>query len=200
MAKAPTPAKTKAPAKAPAKTTDADQPGSDLAQDMDHGYHDSAMRTAAGPDVFYPQIGGGPAQLAHDIVAFIRAARTIDGWKSRLFYGKHKIVGGADLDALSRLPVDYNNVPNPQLIHGILGIASEAGEIAEDLLKLLTGGDHIDDNIEREQGDIDWFQELVAEARGVSIPECRFRNILRLRERFPDAFSEEDAVARADEA
>lgn len=170
----------------------------------DDQYHADAMRTAAGPEVFHPH-NHNVRDLILAMAKFILASRQLDAAKSALFYGKTKEVNIDDLTPIIASGgtdgyFDYALIYNPQFLHATLGIMSEAGEIGDDVLKALSGRLEDVDNIVRESGDIDWFQELLAEAVGVSVYEGRCRNIYRLRQRFPEAFSEADAIARADEA
>lgn len=169
----------------------------------DHGYHAAAMRTAAGPEVFYPG-NARPHDVAYYLARFIIMARHLDAFKSALFYGKVKHVEINDLAGLLASGgtdghFDFDHIANPQLLHACLGITSEAGEIAEDLLKALQGQLLSTENLVRESGDIDWFQELLATATETPVNVARAFNVARLRQRFPDAFSEADAIARADE-
>lgn len=184
---------------------------------QDNDYHELAMRTAAGPDVFhYPQDKDDQFQVdrrfTDDLFDFIYAAYKLDNWKSMLFYNKIKYESSeVMLEKAKTLFKDFfsegatlANIDNPQLTHGILGIASEAGEIVEDFTVLMKGMNtaNYNDarmNMFREMGDIDWFQELVAEAEEYTVTEVRENNINRLRKRFPNKFSEADAVNRADE-
>jgi len=177
-------------------------------------YHALAMRTAAGPEVFHwPPVhyveawGAGNPRLNDmsreamraDIVEFLRAADALNRWKSVLFYGKDPNANSFLRD-FSEVNVPGFNPANvsPQLIHAMLGIAAEAGELVEDAARAICG-EELDPNINRESGDIDWFQELLASVTGQSTDENRRQNIARLQSRFPDKFSEGAAIARADE-
>lgn len=171
---------------------------------INHKYHDDAMRTAAGPEVFHTDHAGFDlSEFIHDLSAFAMVGARLDRWKGILFYGKDKPLNDAghriaSLLENTALGSDVYNL-NPQLVHAILGIASEGGELVEDLLGLAGGVDTLE-NIVREQGDVDWFQELLAEAIDHPVVMSRVANIERLRVRFPDKFSEEAAVMRADES
>lgn len=172
--------------------------------DTEQAYHDAAMRTAAGPEVFHAD-NYGCRDLVLALAKYIVAARHLDAAKSALFYGKHKEVVTEDVSPIiasggTEGTYDFDFITNPQLIHAILGIASEGGEIAEDLLAGLSGELASYDNVNRESGDIDWFQELLATVTGQSVTDNRVENIDRLVTRYPEAFSGADGIARADEA
>lgn len=185
-----------------------------------HGpqYHELAMRTAAGPDVLH--VPSNPQELdalnreaVATLLLYAMAARQLDRLKSILFYGKTK--GGVDMSDLAKdlfgsdrqlENADFciHHIPNPQFIHAVLGIASEGGELVEDMLVLMTKPPvdkalDILDNVVRESGDVDWFQELLATSVGITVDEGRERNIARLSKRFPDKFTAAAAIARADE-
>lgn len=192
-------------------------------------YTAAAMRTAAGPEVFHiPHPVQDPKeawvldiQILADLCDYIRATNKLDRWKSRLFYNKDK--PEANLEEMFKdLNEDWSidHVPNPQLIHAILGIATEGAELVADLVnvvQLFSKNEvkeypaskwlysdrqklaDLAENMSREQGDIEWYQELLAVATSIPVELSREANIQRLKKRFPDKFSEADAVARADE-
>lgn len=178
-------------------------------------YHPLAMRTAAGNDVFHwpplhyvknwgaenPQLQNMSREGFHAaIIEFLRAADAINRWKSVLFYNKDPNPDGffRDFTEIDHHDFDPAKV-TPQLIHAMLGIAAEAGELVEDAARAMCG-EELDANINRESGDIDWYQELLALVSGQSTDENRRQNIARLQKRFPEKFSEDDAITRADEA
>lgn len=88
-----------------------------------------------------------------------------------------------------------------ELWHAILGIASELGELIEALLPYLLEGKQINFfNAAEELGDIEWYVALAATALGQDLDELRARNILKLMRRYPEKFTERDAVERDLEA
>lgn len=187
-------------------------------------YHDLAMRTAAGPEVFHYPGGSkqgqmivyeGPdvkssfadwravdEQFHFDALTFLMAAANMDRWKSRLFYGKDKPTPNFEKHYFGEASLEF--IANPQLIHAILGCATEGAEMVEDLLKLMEGSHSchqlpIVGNLVREGGDMHWYLELLATSIDTPTDEMKSENIERLAKRFPDKFNEADAVARADE-
>lgn len=82
-----------------------------------------------------------------------------------------------------------------------LGVAGEAGEVA-DLIKKHVGHGHDldDDKLVKELGDVLWYVAGIATARGISLSEVAERNIDKLRKRYPDGFSEAASKARQDVA
>lgn len=167
-------------------------------------YSELAMRTAAGPEVFhYEDANETDAHFINDIMVYLNAVKRLDSWKSVLFYGKAKVI--IDNSIAPEIMHDWSlrGISNPQILHAILGIATEGGELVEDVVRLGNPGAWVDGgivpNIRREMGDVDWYQELLAHCIGYTVEDCREENIARLAKRYPEKFSEADALARADE-
>lgn len=73
-----------------------------------------------------------------------------------------------------------------------LGVAGEAGEVA-DLIKKYVGHGHEldDDKLLKEMGDVLWYLAAIATLRGFSLEQVAALNISKLRARYPEGFSEE---------
>ena len=80
-----------------------------------------------------------------------------------------------------------------------LGIAGEAGEVA-DIIKKVVGHRHIldRDTLAGELGDVLWYVAAMCDHLGVSIESVAAANIEKLRKRYPDGFSTERSIARPD--
>ena len=84
-----------------------------------------------------------------------------------------------------------------ELLHAILGIISEGGELLEMFIKCKTRGVAIDrTNCVEEAGDLFWFLQLLIKSQASTMEESMQMNILKLLKRFPDGFSEEMALVR----
>lgn len=84
-----------------------------------------------------------------------------------------------------------------ELLHAILGIISEGGELLEMFIKNKTRGIGVDRvNAIEEGGDILWFCQLLFKSMNGTMEEAMQANILKLAKRFPDGFSEEMALVR----
>jgi NTP pyrophosphatase (non-canonical NTP hydrolase) len=82
-----------------------------------------------------------------------------------------------------------------------LGVAGEAGEVADLIKKFLHHGKPIDrDKLIKEMGDVYWYLEYLGATIGVSTEDVMRANAAKTRARFPNGFSHEAANARADEA
>jgi len=95
-----------------------------------------------------------------------------------------------------------NTVRSIRLIHSILGLASEVGEIADQLKKSIFYGKDLDVvNLAEELGDVFWYEALMTNELATTHPEISFDsieeiNIAKLKKRYGDKFSEQRAVKR----
>jgi NTP pyrophosphatase (non-canonical NTP hydrolase) len=81
-----------------------------------------------------------------------------------------------------------------------LGIAGEAGEVADLIKKVLHHEKPLDKNkLIGEMGDVFWYLEYLCAVLGVSREEVWAINSAKLRKRFPDGFNTKDANERKDE-
>lgn len=86
------------------------------------------------------------------------------------------------------------------LLHAALGICDEAGEIAKAFKGALAYKKELDiNNLVEEMGDILWFIALMCDKLEIGMDYVAVRNIEKLYARFPEKFTTEDAIARADE-
>lgn len=88
-------------------------------------------------------------------------------------------------------------VKESRLQHGILGLVTEAAELADALKKLQAYGKPIDEtNIVEELGDLEFYLSLVRDAIGVSRDEVINANFKKLESRYPGGFNAERAMRR----
>ncbi len=89
-------------------------------------------------------------------------------------------------------------------IHALLGIVSETGEIAEEVVNALTGKAPLDvTNLKGELGDILWYIAILCNVHGWTMDEIQEANIAKLEARYGgkfDAFraNNRDAAAELD--
>ena len=85
------------------------------------------------------------------------------------------------------------------LLEAILGLNGESGELAEAFKKWLFYGKELDiANLKEEIGDMYWYSSRAVDCLRTTINEIMTGNIEKLRKRYPDKFSEEDAINRMD--
>lgn len=84
-----------------------------------------------------------------------------------------------------------------RLLHAFLGLATELGEAADQLKKHLIYGKPLDEvNLVEEHGDFSWYSNLMIDAIGSTWEESWTKNIAKLKVRFPDKFTQAQALAR----
>lgn len=86
-----------------------------------------------------------------------------------------------------------------RIIIAALKLTSETGELNDTLVKHLAYGKELDfDNLEEELGDIMWYVSDLITACDFDIRNVLNRNIQKLKIRYPEKFTEKDAVERKD--
>ena len=91
----------------------------------------------------------------------------------------------------------YDSERMVRMMHGALGLVTESAELADALKKHLYYGKPLDTtNIKEEIGDIFWYAALICRTLDVSFEDVMYKNIEKLRARFPQKFSESDAINR----
>lgn len=167
-------------------------------------YQSLAQRTSADPT---PEV---IARLTHPAVVDLLVSITenikffahdLDGLKKHIFYGKplSTPLGSDGLfmkDEEKRLLVNENG-RRVKIIHGIIGIITEAGELAEALINSIVNGEDFDlINIGEEAGDIFWYLAELLTGANRSFGETQRLNIAKLIARYGDKFSEFKALNR----
>jgi NTP pyrophosphatase (non-canonical NTP hydrolase) len=78
-----------------------------------------------------------------------------------------------------------------------LGVAGEAGEVADDVKKVIGHGHPPDqDRLVAELGDVLWYVAVLAAHIGIPLSEIARRNIEKLRERYPEGFCSQRSMLR----
>lgn len=131
----------------------------------------------------------------------IEALERLDVIKKALFYGK-------DPDFQLRRNMAFRNCNGIDnwfetdsigqvTIHGIIGAATESGEMLEALYKTIFNGKKFDVvNLKEEIGDSQWYHAILAVMYGFTFEEVQTTNIAKLRKRYPDKFTSFDAINR----
>jgi len=151
-----------------------------------------------------PSWHGDKVAKYHFIMAInnaIEAAQALDKIKKTLFYGRDNGLAALDGEpACKTVPLmlgDTEAAKATNLIHAILGIVTEAGEMLEALTDAIELGKPLDEvNAKEETGDLFWYCAILANECGFTFDEAQRVNIAKLRARFPDRFSEFDANNR----
>lgn len=85
------------------------------------------------------------------------------------------------------------------LLHAILGIGGEAGELVDGFKKHLIYARPLDvENLKEEAGDILWYMALLLRTLDTTFEEVMAANITKLQKRYPEKYTDQAAIARAD--
>jgi len=87
---------------------------------------------------------------------------------------------------------------DPRLLHAVLGISDEAGELTGAIKKSLMYGKDLDlVNIAEELGDLIWYVFLAIDSLGLTIERVQEINSAKLNEaRYKEGFSHDEAINR----
>lgn len=158
-------------------------------------YIKQAIRTAARKWHPYSTLEGSVrAVLRNSVFNLI----IVDDLKKHLFYGKFESrfecspCSGESIGDRVQPPTPFDR----DIIHGILGIMSESGELGELLLKVLDFKEFDLTNLKEELGDIFWYMAQICEACGWTFEEIQELNIKKLKARYSDKFTKDAALNR----
>ncbi len=88
---------------------------------------------------------------------------------------------------------------NPAILHAIIGIGSESGELQDALKKALVYHAPLDfNNIKEEAGDLLHYIARLIHACGWSFEDVMDTNIQKLQIRYPNGYTHQAGLARAD--
>lgn len=154
----------------------------------------------------------GKAHFIKTLNTAIDALTALDMVKKTLFYGKDNNIapdtGQRDCSGfLSQLVASNTAIEGgftptdaANYIHGIIGLATEAGELLENLKNALNGHAIDRANVKEEIGDGKWYMAILADVGQFEWGDDEQVNIAKLRARFPDRFTAHDAINRDLEA
>lgn len=133
----------------------------------------------------------------------------LDAIKKKLFYGRPNMSMESAIElarqaGLNMSEIDFEKLmpalPREDAIrifHGVIGVITEAGEMALALAEAISHGTPLDlVNVAEEVGDNQWYIAATLRAMGRTFDGVHRQNIAKLRLRFPDKFTEHDANNR----
>jgi len=172
--------------------------------DLDQ-YVKDAVRTESRID----EVSVNGRLLINTLALFISAGQMLDQIKKRTFYRKEfdgDTINSAYLTAANAMDDIAGTALNaeedvydvdPRVFHAIIGIATESTELCEALYDtLLSDRDFDIVNLLEENGDINWYQAIMMDTLGGDWAKILDTNIAKLKERYPDKFTNEDAINR----
>jgi hypothetical protein len=129
---------------------------------------------------------------------FVALSKDIDAIKKYVFYGKEP---ANDFPAApTLLPEEVKaytfeviNINFKRQIHAVLGVTTESAELCELIEKTVHSGEDLTKEWRKEWGDIGWYQCLGADACDTDMGVINGLNILKLKLRYPEKFTEEQA-------
>lgn len=150
------------------------------------------------------------------LAANIAIAEILDAVKKQVFYGNAKKLNDSGvsnaLDARSQIDsvnsalaslrlspedLDTEIAVNPRVFHGLLGIITESGELAQVLLNaILTDGNIDAINVAEELSDASWYEAILDDELKIDHYQALTNVINKLRIRYPEKFSAENAANR----
>jgi NTP pyrophosphatase (non-canonical NTP hydrolase) len=88
-------------------------------------------------------------------------------------------------------------IQNLRILHGAMGLCTETGEVMDALKRFFLYGKKLDFvNLQEECGDLFWYIALIADAVGFTFEDTFEKNIAKLKARYPNRFTEFDALNR----
>lgn len=170
-------------------------------------YLEQSARTAADTELNFTVFPTAQSVL-HQMVEGVTAGMASDCIKRSLFYRDPKIAARIEtntavLKSLYEEIISNPNVEIPKekvdLLHAALGMMSEAGEVVEEVVASIIQARPVDvQNLKEEAGDSCWYIALLLRAIQSGFDEVMQENIDKLAKRYPEKFTTEDAIARAD--
>ncbi|KKN19523.1 hypothetical protein LCGC14_0944830 [marine sediment metagenome] len=151
--------------------------------------------------------------LVDVLTLFVSAGNMLDQIKKHVFYGKEYRTTKLNLDrfvikacvdtmvvesAEAGLDEETTIDVDPRLFHAIVGLATEATELTEALANTLIGSNTELDgiNILEELGDLNWYEAIAIDTLNGDFENVLATNIDKLRERFPEKFTSDNAINR----
>lgn len=103
---------------------------------------------------------------------------------------------------ISRLKMYETSKDDPslaRLLHAAIGMSGESGEVLDSLKKSLMYGKPLNaNNLKEECGDLLWYMSLMLHELGTDFETVMQMNIDKLSKRYPEGFTEKDAIERKD--
>lgn len=104
-----------------------------------------------------------------------------------------------EYQVLARRTQNHELTNEQKLIHSLLGLISEVGEICGIYQKSFQGHDVDEQEVIDEAGDAMWFLSELADCLSVHLSTVAHGNVSKLLKRYPDGFDAERSVNREEE-
>jgi len=132
--------------------------------------------------------------LRYTISEMVKVSVPLDDLKKHIYYGKQFTW----IDPVAKLGDEQVNLPQYEadIIHGIVGVATEAVELLEALYDRLSGKEIDVVNVVEEISDTMWYQALLLRTLNTDFEQTAGINIDKLYKRFPHKFDNDKAIGR----
>lgn len=152
-----------------------------LRAELSEPIYREVVRVLCSPHFYSERVHGDDFECL--LEQLIEIGTALDATKKILFYGKEPAVKAPSYVS----SFIYDRV-HPDIVHGILGIITEAVELAERLCKMARDPDNADHktNLIEEIGDLDWYATLLRSRLGVTSGTVRLVNARKLFRRYPE--------------
>lgn len=105
--------------------------------------------------------------------------------------------GVTDVPTYAAILVRLQDEKTVRLLHAVMGIVTEAGEMMDELKRHIIYGKPIDEiNLQEEVGDSFWYHALALRTLMKTIEGTMDQNIAKLAKRYPEKFTEHAALNR----
>ena len=162
-------------------------------------YRDLAIRTENQDfDGIGQRLLANKAKVLEALNNAIKCAQELDSVvKKTCYYGKEpKVVKVPQFDIHSLDVSKLNDASFIRLLHGFMGIATEAGEGLEALAKAYNGEQLDKVNVGEELGDVFWYSAIVADTCQTTFEQEQAKNIAKLAKRYGEKFSDVKSMNR----
>lgn len=157
-------------------------------------YQQAALKTC--PDGYHPSVPAG--LLMRVMMDYVNASNALDALKKSYAYGRD-LPAGLKPIADANADVQFKGEIDGDVLHAVLGVATEGGELVEAAMKSLFNGEQFDIvNFQEEMGDVAWYRAIGLAAVGQSIAENDTQNIEKLAKRFNDGRFDADLANNRD--
>ncbi len=166
-------------------------------------YHELCLRTEADDHAMQSaRILECNGILVNLLVSFCDTAGGLDVLKKHVYYGKP--LSDRDKAIKDSIPGELDSVQRQRLserirlVHGIIGMITECGELVDQLMNHIAAGETLDQvNILEECCDVDWYKNLCLDAAGYTAADVPTTLIPKLEVRYAKKqFNAKQAIER----
>lgn len=175
--------------------------------------HDEYIQKALRTESKIDNVILNKAEILNVLKMYISLTDHLDSLKKKIFYQNDKKYQKNKLVHLKNIKMDsekliqaYENNEfedgvvdiNQRVLHGLLGVITESGEIASALANYIIDKETLDAvNIQEEViGDISWYTAILCDELELNWEQGMRNNIEKLKIRYPEKFTTENAMDR----